>query len=206
MQSGTQHHRTSSGHLQIVTNLYVNETYVLYQCGTTAPDADRVPAGSKFFEIPLTSVTVVETIPYAYLVRPSSSAVIPTSFSAGMSTQGLSCSYMNRPRAAATPVLQVMLQNSKGCQILVGTSVISRHHTCIPVCIWCQMQLPTCMQFSAGSKHAIKMTHTSSWHGIVSRHHDTYLCGLQQALNVTDRVYSVLSDTVAPCGQLQVAS
>ncbi len=57
--------------LQIVTNLYVNETYVLYQCGTTAPDADVVPAGSKFFEIPLTSVTVVETIPYAYLVRPS---------------------------------------------------------------------------------------------------------------------------------------
>ncbi|KAL0043795.1 hypothetical protein WJX82_001269 [Trebouxia sp. C0006] len=52
---------------KIVTNLYVNETYVLYQCGTTAPDADVVPAGSKFFEIPLTSVTVVETIPYAYL-------------------------------------------------------------------------------------------------------------------------------------------
>ncbi len=35
--------------------------------------------------------------------------------------------------------------------------------------------------------------------------HDTCLCGLQQALNVTDRVFSVSSDTVAPCGQLQVA-
>ena len=35
--------------------------------------------------------------------------------------------------------------------------------------------------------------------------HDSCLCGLQQALNVTDRVYSVSSDTVAPCGQLQVA-
>ena len=29
-----------------------------------------VPAGSKFFEIPLTSVSVIETIPYAYLVSP----------------------------------------------------------------------------------------------------------------------------------------
>ena len=51
-----------------MTNLFVNETYILYQCGTTRPTADVVPAGSKFFEIPLTSVTVLETIPYAYLV------------------------------------------------------------------------------------------------------------------------------------------
>ena len=60
----------SSGYvlLQIVTNLYVNETYILYQCGTTPPAADLVPSGSKFFEIPLTSVALVETIPYAYLV------------------------------------------------------------------------------------------------------------------------------------------
>lgn len=54
--------------VQVVTNLYVNETYVLYQCGTSRPSADLVPAGSKFFQIPLTSVTVLETIPYAYLV------------------------------------------------------------------------------------------------------------------------------------------
>ena len=54
--------------VQVVTNLYVNETYILYQCGTNRPSADAVPAGSKFFEIPLTSVTVLETIPYAYLV------------------------------------------------------------------------------------------------------------------------------------------
>lgn len=52
---------------KIVKNLYVNETYVLYQCGTTPPASDLVPAGSKFFQIPLTSVTVVETVPYAYL-------------------------------------------------------------------------------------------------------------------------------------------
>ena len=57
--------------MQIVTNLYVNETYVLYQCGTARPSTDLVPAGSKFFEIPLTSVTVLETIPYAYLVSPA---------------------------------------------------------------------------------------------------------------------------------------
>lgn len=58
--------------VQIVTNLFVNETYILYQCGTTRPTADVVPAGSKFFEIPLTSVTVLETIPYAYLVSTGS--------------------------------------------------------------------------------------------------------------------------------------
>jgi len=63
--------------LQRVTNLYVNETYVLYQCGTTPPGADMVPAGSKFFQIPLTSVTVVETIPYAYLVGPSCCVMSP---------------------------------------------------------------------------------------------------------------------------------
>ena len=54
--------------VQVVTNLHVNETYILYQCGTDRPSADMVPAGSKFFEIPLTSVTVLETVPYAYLV------------------------------------------------------------------------------------------------------------------------------------------
>lgn len=54
--------------MQVVTNLYVNETYVLYQCGTGRPAADVVPEGSKFFEIPLTSVSVIETVPYAYMV------------------------------------------------------------------------------------------------------------------------------------------
>ena len=54
--------------LQVVSNLFVNETYVLYQCGTTPPTLDVVPAGAKFFEIPLTSISVIETVPYAYLV------------------------------------------------------------------------------------------------------------------------------------------
>ncbi|KAL3130726.1 hypothetical protein ABBQ38_000073 [Trebouxia sp. C0009 RCD-2024] len=52
---------------KVVTNLYVNETYILYQCGTARPTIDVVPAGSKFFEIPLTSVTVLDDTPYAYL-------------------------------------------------------------------------------------------------------------------------------------------
>ncbi len=104
------------------------------------------------------------------------------------------------------PVLQVMLHNSIRCQIPVGTSMTSSHHTCVPVCMWRQIQLPTCMQLMAGSIHAITMTHMSSWHGNASWHHDICLCGLQQALNVTVRVFSVSSDTVAPCGQLHVAS
>ena len=42
---------------------------MLYQCGTGRPSADVVPEGSKFFEIPLTSVSVIETVPYAYMVN-----------------------------------------------------------------------------------------------------------------------------------------
>ena len=55
--------------LQIVRNLLVNETYVLYQCGTQAPSSNALPAGSKVFSIPLTSVAVLETVPIAFLVR-----------------------------------------------------------------------------------------------------------------------------------------
>ena len=46
---------------------------------------------------------------------------------------------------------------------------------------------------------------TASRHLPAACHFDIGLCVLQQALNVTDRVYSVSADTVAPCGQLQVA-
>jgi hypothetical protein len=73
--------------------------------------------------------------------------------------------------------------------------------------MWRQVQLQTCKQLTAASENAIAnvMTHMSSWHLTVAWGHDSCLCGLQQALNVTDRVYSVSSDTVAPCGQQQVA-
>jgi hypothetical protein len=54
---------------QVVTNTYANETYVLYQCGGTRPSANAVP-GAKIFAIPLTSVSVPDTVPYAFLVRP----------------------------------------------------------------------------------------------------------------------------------------
>lgn len=72
--------------MQVVTNLYVNETYILYQCGTTPPTIDLVPAGSKFFEIPLTSVTVLDDTPYAYLVSfiPVFSHVVAMVFDVGL--------------------------------------------------------------------------------------------------------------------------
>lgn len=50
-----------------MTNTYTNESYVLYQCGGTRPSANAVP-GAKLFQIPLTSVTVPDTVPYAFLV------------------------------------------------------------------------------------------------------------------------------------------
>lgn len=62
------HARFDAFYVQIVRNLLVNETYVLYQCGTTPPSTNSVPAGAKLFAIPLTSVAVLETVPIAYLV------------------------------------------------------------------------------------------------------------------------------------------
>lgn len=52
---------------KIVTNKIANETYVLYQCGTAPPSADTIPAGAKVFQIPLTSISAPETVPYAFL-------------------------------------------------------------------------------------------------------------------------------------------
>ncbi|KAK9815804.1 hypothetical protein WJX72_009772 [[Myrmecia] bisecta] len=54
---------------KVVTNSKVNETYVLYQCGTAAPSSSLFSNTTKFFEIPLTSVSVPETVPLAFLVR-----------------------------------------------------------------------------------------------------------------------------------------
>ena len=55
--------------MQIVTNSEVNETYVLYQCGLAAPSNALLPPGSKVFSIPLTSVSVADTVPLAFIVR-----------------------------------------------------------------------------------------------------------------------------------------
>lgn len=41
---------------------------MLYQCGTAAPAAESLPEGAKLFQIPLVSVSVPETVPYAAMV------------------------------------------------------------------------------------------------------------------------------------------
>lgn len=52
----------------MVTNSIAGETYVLSQCGVAPPDAASFPAGTKFFTVPLTSLSAPETVPYAFLV------------------------------------------------------------------------------------------------------------------------------------------
>ena len=54
---------------KVAENKLADESYVLYQCGTDKPDvsATGVPKGAKFFEIPLTSLSVPETVPYAFV-------------------------------------------------------------------------------------------------------------------------------------------
>jgi len=54
---------------KVLENKLAGESYVLYQCGTEKPDvsASGVPEGAKFFEIPLTSMSVPETVPYAFV-------------------------------------------------------------------------------------------------------------------------------------------
>lgn len=52
---------------KVVHNNIVNESYVLYQCGVQPPAASSFPNGTKFFQIPLTSVSAPETVPFAFL-------------------------------------------------------------------------------------------------------------------------------------------
>lgn len=54
---------------KVVENAIANETYVLYQCGTNRPDASQpgMLEGAKMFEVPLTSLSVPETVPYAFV-------------------------------------------------------------------------------------------------------------------------------------------
>ena len=54
--------------VQVVQNNLLNDTYVLYQCGTAPPSLSQFPAGTKLFSIPLTSVSALETVPVAFLV------------------------------------------------------------------------------------------------------------------------------------------
>lgn len=74
---------------KVVKNSKANETYVLYQCGVPKPKAGDpgIPAGAKFFEIPLVNVIVAETVPFGFLVpRPPSPLLFNTAVL--FSTQG----------------------------------------------------------------------------------------------------------------------
>lgn len=54
---------------KVVENKVSGEIFVLYQCGTQAPveGEEGIPSGAKMFEIPLTSVSIPETVPYAFV-------------------------------------------------------------------------------------------------------------------------------------------
>eukprot|EP00803_Ostreobium_quekettii_P001659 evm.model.scf_661.1 EVM.evm.TU.scf_661.1 scf_661:590-1999(+) len=53
---------------KVVRNLRADETYVLYQCGTAAPDVEEeLGAGAKLFEVPLSSVSVFDTTVIEFL-------------------------------------------------------------------------------------------------------------------------------------------
>lgn len=59
---------------QVVTNNIEGETYVLTHCGVAPPPAADFPAGTKFFTVPLVSVSVPTTVPFALLVRAAATA------------------------------------------------------------------------------------------------------------------------------------
>lgn len=50
---------------KVVNNTLAGEVYVLYQCGTTLPDT--LPQGAKVFQVPLASVSVPDTTPFAFI-------------------------------------------------------------------------------------------------------------------------------------------
>ncbi|CAG8461848.1 2187_t:CDS:2 [Paraglomus occultum] len=52
---------------KLVTNKYTNETFALYQCGTQAPPATAIPAGTKVFQVPAQNVAVLGTSSVAFL-------------------------------------------------------------------------------------------------------------------------------------------
>ncbi|PRW56963.1 flagellar associated [Chlorella sorokiniana] len=52
---------------KVVTNSIAGETYVLSQCGAQVPPASQFPEGTKFFTVPLVSLSAPETVPYAFV-------------------------------------------------------------------------------------------------------------------------------------------
>lgn len=52
---------------KVVTNSIAGETYVLSQCGAQVPPASQFPEGTKFFTVPLASLSAPDTVPYAFI-------------------------------------------------------------------------------------------------------------------------------------------
>jgi len=52
---------------KVVVNEVAKITYVLYECGSERPDEASVPEGAVYFQVPLTSLSVSETVPFAFL-------------------------------------------------------------------------------------------------------------------------------------------
>ena len=55
---------------KVVVNEVANITYVLYECGSDKPDGATdatVPEDAVYFQVPLTSLSVSETVPFAFL-------------------------------------------------------------------------------------------------------------------------------------------
>lgn len=52
----------------MVNNTIADEVYVLFQCGADAPPEADFPEGTKFFRVPLTSISAPETVPYSFVV------------------------------------------------------------------------------------------------------------------------------------------
>lgn len=54
---------------KVVNNTIAGEVYVLYQCGASPPARTAFPEGTGFFQVPLTSISAPETVPYAFLAN-----------------------------------------------------------------------------------------------------------------------------------------
>lgn len=167
----------------MVTNTIANETYVLSQCGVAPPAADSFPAGTKFFTVPLTTLSAPETVPYTFVVRPP----VCVCHDAGVRA---SCPWAAWGRARAVhqcsvacacklPVWQHAL-NPLTCRLLL----LDHHHlapdrTC---CAWGTAFAPAC----------ILTTTPSCFPPTMPR---------QDMLNLGDRVHDVSQFITSPCGQ-----
>ena len=90
---------------QVVNNTQANELYVLYQCPVDAPPRDQFPEGTKFFQVPLTSVSIPETVPFAFLVREHARNPVrraQRSHAAPAGTAEMLCAAMRAPRASSS--------------------------------------------------------------------------------------------------------